>query len=715
MKERVAGSEGSSNFPMTATIHTFVLLLVVLAAVAVVARRVGTAPSILLVIVGVVVGLVPGLPRVQLAPEFVLLVLLPPIIYSAGVLMSWREFRFNLRPIGLLAFGCVVFSSVAVASAVHWLFGWPWAVGFLLGAIVSPPDVVAPLALARPLNVPRRLLVVLEGEGLANDATALILYRFAVVAILTGAFSPLEAAGTFGLIVAGEIAYGIGIGWIGLRLRRWAGDPRVEIVLSVITPYAAFLVPQYLGGSGVLATIAAGLYVSWYGPLLISSPTRLQGIFFWDLIIYVIEGFVFLLTGLQARTLLESADTASWRQLIVITAATTIVLVAARFAWVFPAVYLPRWLSPSLARRDPAPPWQWPFFLAFTGVRGVVSLAAALAIPLTLANGAPFPNRGPILVITFGVIIATLVGMGSLLPTVIRWLGLARGGSEERMHERESELNARFEAIDVAQRRLLEIASERSLPEEVTAVVSDYHDMLRSQFPTTIGDGISPPPSTMACAWNSSKPSGITSTACSAKAALPTSRAAASSGSWIWRKPRWSRGARSRELRVAFARGGARITTAPRSFGRIEIVLPGIQHRGQCAQADIELIHCRSRQRQPYGVRRMAGRDGEGRRGRQRNVAPGRGSDEGLRAPVRRQRQPQMIGFFVRLDFESRKTIGRQFLTRARIEALQSRKLGNDAVAHHPLQPPQTQIPRRSIRPNAPRPSRFHAAAAAAR
>ena len=333
-----------------------------------------------------------------------------------------------------------------MASAVHWLFGWPWAVGFLLGAIVSPPDVVAPLALARPLNVPRRLLVVLEGEGLANDATALILYRFAVVAILTGAFSPLEAAGTFGLIVAGEIAYGIGIGWIGLRLRRSAGDPRVEIVLSVITPYAAFLVPQYLGGSGVLATIAAGLYVSWYGPLLISSPTRLQGIFFWDLIIYVIEGFVFLLTGLQARTLLENADPASWRHLLAITAATTVVLVAARFAWVFPAVYLPRWLSPSLARRDPAPPWQWPFFLAFTGVRGVVSLAAALAIPLTLANGAPFPNRGPILVITFGVIIATLVGMGSLLPNVIRWLGLARGGSEERMRERESELNARFEA-----------------------------------------------------------------------------------------------------------------------------------------------------------------------------------------------------------------------------------------------------------------------------
>src|SRR3954453_14114519 len=201
---------------MTATIEIIVFLLAVLAAVAVLARRLGTAPSILLVIAGIVLALVPGLPAIRLAPEFVLLVLLPPIIYWAGVSMSWREFRFNLRPIALLAVGCVVFTTSAVAAALHWLFGWPWPVGFLLGAIVAPPDVVAPLTLARPLNVPRRILVVLEGEGLANDATALILYRFAVVAIVTGTFSAAEAAGTFALIVVGEIAYGIGICWLSL-------------------------------------------------------------------------------------------------------------------------------------------------------------------------------------------------------------------------------------------------------------------------------------------------------------------------------------------------------------------------------------------------------------------------------------------------------------------------------------------------------------------
>jgi Na+/H+ antiporter len=475
---------------MTATIQIMVPLLAVLAAVAVLARRLGTAPSILLVIAGIVLALIPGLPAVRLAPEFVLLVLLPPIIYWASVSMSWREFRFNLRPIALLAFGCVVFTTCAVAAAVHWLLNWPWPVGFLLGAIVAPPDVVAPLTLARPLGVPRRLLVVLEGEGLANDATALILYRFAVAAIVSGTFTAFDAAGTFVVIVAGEIAYGIGIGWLSLRLRRWAADPRVEIVLSLITPYAAYWVPQHLGGSGVLATVATGLYVSWQGPLLIASPTRLQGIFFWDLIIYIIEGFVFLLTGLQARTLIQSANAASWGDLLAITALTTAVLIVARFVWVFPATYLPRWVIPAVARLDPSPPWQAPFMLAFTGVRGVVSLAAALAIPLTLANGEPFPNRDLILVITFGVIILTLIGLGSLLPTVIRWLGLTRGGREERLREQESEQKARFETREVAQKRLQEIAVQRNLPEEVTTQLSTYHDSVRGQFPETMTGGI---------------------------------------------------------------------------------------------------------------------------------------------------------------------------------------------------------------------------------
>src|SRR2546421_12482571 len=207
---------------MTATIQILLVLLAVLVAAALIARRLNTAPSIVLVLAGVALAIVPGLPRIELAPEFVLLVILPPLIYSAGVAMSWREFRFNLRPISLLAFGCVVFTTCAVAAAAHYVLNLPWAVGFLIGAIVAPPDVVAPLAIARRLGLPRRLLVVLDGEGLANDATALILYRFAVAAISTGLFSLPQATGTFCAIVAGEILFGAAIGWLSLRARHRA-------------------------------------------------------------------------------------------------------------------------------------------------------------------------------------------------------------------------------------------------------------------------------------------------------------------------------------------------------------------------------------------------------------------------------------------------------------------------------------------------------------
>jgi CPA1 family monovalent cation:H+ antiporter len=474
---------------MTATIQILLVLLAVLVAAALIARRLNTAPSIVLVLAGVALALVPGLPRIELAPELVLLVILPPLIYSAGVAMSWREFRFNLRPISLLAFGCVVFTTCAVAAAAHYVLGAPWAVGFLIGAIVAPPDVVAPLAIARPLGLPRRLLVVLEGEGLANDATALILYRFAVVAISTGTFSFPQAAGTFAAIVVGEIAWGIGIGWLSLHARRLAHDPRVEIVLSLMTPYLAYWVPEHLGGSGVLATVATGLYVSWNGPLLISSATRLQGVFFWDLIIYVIEGFVFLITGLQARTLVEKAQTFSLRELVVAVAVVTAIIILARFVWVYPATYLPRWLSPSLRKRDPSPPWTYTFVIAFTGVRGVVSLAAALAIPLTLANGAPFPDRDLILFITFGVILLTLVGLGLMLPLVIRWLQLGHDRETEEEEEYARELAARHEAMEAALRQIEEDAAARGLSDDALALARARHETRSQQFPRTVEEG----------------------------------------------------------------------------------------------------------------------------------------------------------------------------------------------------------------------------------
>ena len=475
---------------MTAMMQILLLLVAVLVLVAVIARRLNTAPSILLVIAGVGLALAPGLLRVEMAPELVLLGILPPLIYSAGVAMSWREFRFNLRPITLLAFGCVVFTACGVAAVAHWLLGMPLAVAFVLGAIIAPPDVVAPLAIARRLGLPRRVLVVLEGEGLTNDATALILYRFAIAAVSTGLFSIGQAAGTFALIVIGEIIYGIGVGWLSLRLRRWARDPRVEITLSLMTPYVAFWLPEHVGGSGVLATVATGLFVSWNGPLLIPAATRLQGIFFWDLLIYFLEGFIFLVTGLQARTLLAQMEATSLRALVLAVLLTVATVIAARFMWVFPATYLPRWLSPSLAKRDPSPPWRSVFMVAFVGVRGVVSLAAALAIPLNVASGAPFPYRDFILFITFGVIIVTLVGQGLLLPRIVRWLGLASVSADERQREQAAERTARSAALEVAQDRLHQLAVDSPIPPETLAILRARHEYRVGGLPRNMADGV---------------------------------------------------------------------------------------------------------------------------------------------------------------------------------------------------------------------------------
>jgi monovalent cation/hydrogen antiporter len=461
---------------MTEAIEILLLLLAVLVVVGIAARRLKLPASILLVVAGIALAVIPGLPRVRIAPELVLFGILPPLIYSAGVAMSWREFRFNLRPITLFAFGCVIFTTCAVAFAVHAVLGLPLAVGFVLGAIVSPTDAVAPLAIVRNLALPRRLIVVLEGEGLANDATALILYRFAVAAVSTALFSLPEAAGTFAFIVVCEIAYGVALGWVSLRLRRWVRDPRVEITLALLTPYAAFLVPQHLGGSGVLATVAAGLFVSWNGPLLIPAATRLQGIFFWDLLIYLLEGILFLVTGMETRELIDKTNPELLHNLALAVPLTVAVLVVTRFIWVYPAVYLPRWLSPALARRDPLPPWQWDILLGFVGVRGVVSLAAALAIPLTTVAGTPFPYRDLILFVTFGVIIVTLVGQGLTLPMVVRWLKLPHEADDERRREQDAEITARLEALQAARGRLDGLAAAGETEQDVLSILRERQD-----------------------------------------------------------------------------------------------------------------------------------------------------------------------------------------------------------------------------------------------
>ena len=449
--------------------------------------RLGVPKSIVLVLIGAALSLVPGLRPVAIEPDFVMLLLLPPLLYSAGVGMSWRGFRANLRPILLLAIGCVIFTASAVAAACHFLLGMNWAVGFVLGAVVAPPDAVAPMAIARRLHMPQRLLTILEGEGLVNDATALILFAFAIGAVTSGSVSVPTALATFAAIVVGELAWGLAVAWTALRIRRWANSPQSEIILALLTPYLAFWLPHALGGSGVLAAVAAGLFVSWNGPRLIAPATRLQGYFVWGLVTNAIEGLLFLLVGLQANVIASSMLREGWHRLAEAAVIVTAVVVVVRFIWVFPASYLPR-LIPAIGRSDPMPNWRLPFLIGFTGIRGVVSLAAALAIPEQV-GGAPFPERDLILFVTFVVIMATLIGPGALLSPVIRVLGLADEGKREAAVDKAAEVAARLAGVDAVLAEIDRLAAAGADPAAIRALRRRHCDR-RNEYADTADDSI---------------------------------------------------------------------------------------------------------------------------------------------------------------------------------------------------------------------------------
>jgi CPA1 family monovalent cation:H+ antiporter len=447
-----------------------------IAFLSVAARRLRAAPSILMLLAGVALAFVPGLPTITLKPDLVLLLLLPPLLYYSGVGMSWRGFRANLRPILLLAVGCVLMTATAVAAVAHFALGLSWAVGFVLGAIVSPPDAVAPMALLRHLRLPRRLVTILEGESLVNDATALVTFSFALAAVSTGTFSPAAAGARFITVVAGELAYGIAAGWIMLRLRYYACDSRAEVLLALITPFLAFWPPHEVGGSGVIACVAAGLYVSWNGRKLIRPDTRLQGFFIWDLATWAIEALVFLLMGLQARAIAGNLSPAGWSEFLQAGAVVTITTIVARFAWVYSGTYLPR-LLPAVRRREPRPDWRLPFMVSFTGLRGVVSLAAALSIPLAI-DGHPFPNRDLVLFSTFFVIVATLVGLGSVLVRIAHRIGLDEAGRNEAVKAKRDERAARLKGIRAVLKELENAEAEGQPPASVAALRRHHDDRL---------------------------------------------------------------------------------------------------------------------------------------------------------------------------------------------------------------------------------------------
>ena len=341
------------------------------------ASRLKIAYPILLVIGGLGIGFVPGLPQVTLHPDVVFLVFLPPLLYYAALLTSWRDFKANLRPIGLLAIGLVLFTTCAVAAVAQWAVGMPWAVAFVLGAIVSPPDAVAATPVTQRLRVPRRVVTILEGESLVNDASALVAYRVALAAVVTGSFSFGEATARFFVAAAGGIvvvglAAGMLLAWVRPRIR----DDSVEATFSLLTPYVAYLPAEWLHVSSVLSVVTCGLYIARRLDQITSARVRLRAFAAREVLIFLLNGLVFILIGLQLSRIVYSVTGASLWRAAGYAALVSAVAVAVRMLWVFPATYLPRVVSRRLRECDPAPPWQPVFVIAWTGMRGVVSAAA---------------------------------------------------------------------------------------------------------------------------------------------------------------------------------------------------------------------------------------------------------------------------------------------------------------------------------------------------
>jgi CPA1 family monovalent cation:H+ antiporter len=439
-------------------------------------RKLPVPYPILLLAGGALLSLIPGLPVIRLSPELVFLIFLPPLLYPAALFTPWRDFRANLRPILLLAIGLVLFTTIAVGFvAHHFIPELPLAAAIVLGAIVSPPDAIAARAVAERLRVPRRIVTVLEGESLVNDATALVAYRFAVAAVVAGSTAWGVLSIHFLLVGLGGIGVGLMVGMLTAWLERRIDDPPIEITIALLTPFLAYLPADRLGLSGVLAVVTAGLYHGWRSPEITSSRTRLQSGPVWDMIEFLLNGFIFLLIGLQLPAVVQALSGHSKLQLFWYALAVSAAVILVRMLWVFPAAYLPRRLFKSIRQRDPYPSWRPVAVIGWAGMRGVVSLAAALALPLTTQNGAPFPGRNLILFLTFAVIVATLVGQGLTLPLWIRWLGL----EDDRLAEKE-ECEARLQANQAALARLDEVAgSEATKPEALQRLRAEYEERIQ--------------------------------------------------------------------------------------------------------------------------------------------------------------------------------------------------------------------------------------------
>jgi monovalent cation/hydrogen antiporter len=458
-------------------------LLVGAAGLAVLARVLNVPYPITLVLGGVGIGYVPGVPSPELDPDLVLLIFLPPLLYGAAFFTSLRDLRRNARPIALLAIGVVLVTMLAVAFVAHHAIGLGWAEAFVLGAVVSPTDAVAPTEILRRIGAPHRMLTVIEGENLTNDWTALVLYRFAVAAVVSGSFSLAEAGLKFVWSGVGGLLVGLIAGLIIREVRRRVDDPPTEFTISLLSGYAAYLPAEEIGVSGVIAAVTVGVYMGWHTPELTTPVTRLQGVAIWEVLTFLLNALLFLLVGLQLPAVIDNISGHSAGELIGWGLLISAVVIGVRLIWQFTVVYLIRAIDRREVQRTRRANWRMRLVGGWAGMRGAVSLAAALAIPLQTDSGAAFPERDLIIFLTYSVLLATLVGQGLTLAPLIRLLGVEDDGAEER-----EEVAARVRLAEAAIERTAELDGQDWVRPDTLERVRALYDYRRRRF-GAIGDG----------------------------------------------------------------------------------------------------------------------------------------------------------------------------------------------------------------------------------
>lgn len=440
--------------------HTLLLILGLLFAVfllVMLAQRFKIAYPIFLVLSGLGISLIPGVSSLQVEPEVIFMIFLPPLLYEAAWYTSWNDFWKWKRPISLLAFGLVFFTSLVIAYVSSTVIpGFTLALGFLLGGIVSPPDAVAAATVLKGMKVPKRIMTILEGESLVNDASSLIVFRFALLAVLTGTFSFQEAVGQFFIMAGMGVVVGIAIVHVFYVIHRFLPTtPAIDAALTVMTPYILFLVAEEFHFSGIMAVVSGGLFMSYRAhEVFQTGSTRLNMLGVWTTMIFVMNAFVFVIIGLKLPEIIAGLGEYSVWQAVKYGLLISLITIVLRFLWVYPAAFVPRWLS-ARVRRDPSPGWKGPLVIGWAGMRGVVSLATALSIPMLMTDGAAFPHRNLIIFITFVVILITLVVQGLTLPFIIKLIKLEEIDNIAREDEQQAGIQLRLDniALDHAHRR----------------------------------------------------------------------------------------------------------------------------------------------------------------------------------------------------------------------------------------------------------------------